>query len=94
MLQPILDRVLCKRIETPSDSTIVTPEQYQAASLRAEVVAHGDYVFMGGVRVPLSNYVKPGDIVRLPEYGVEDIDIDGEKYALVRIQDVKGVERD
>jgi|HubBroStandDraft_4_1064222.scaffolds.fasta_scaffold155580_4 co-chaperonin GroES (HSP10) len=91
--KPILDFLLVRRIVEQSKSTIVTPDSFVTPSNKATVVAIGDSIVRGGVEIPLTDYVKVGDTVLISQYGAEDVEIDGEKLVLVRLQDVKGVER-
>lgn len=94
MLQPILDRVLVRRLaEAQPDSLIAIPEQYRQASRRCVVEALGNFVVIGGIRAPLSDFLAVGDIVHVGEYNAETVEVDGEALLLVRIQDIRGKER-
>ena len=92
MFTPILDRVLVRRVEEKSDSVIEIPAQYRQDSQLGEVVAIGQFVVVGGDRMPLSVFVNPGDLVRFSEYGVEKFSVDGEELILLRVQDIRGRE--
>ena len=92
MFKPILDRVLVRRIEQSSDATIVIPEAYRQSSKKCEVIAIGDFVVVGGQRIPLDELIHVGDIVLIGEYNAELVETDGEVLLLVRIQDVRGRE--
>ena len=94
LIKPILDFIKCRRIVESSGSTIVKPDAYETPSNKAVVVAIGDDIVRGGVVFPLSKYVSVGDTVLISQYGAEEIDEDGEKLVLVRLQDVKGIDRD
>lgn len=93
MLKPILDRVLIRRIEEEKDGKIVIPEQYRQQSNKGEVVAIGDFVIMGGQKILLSTIINVGDKVLFGEYNTEKVEADGEQLELVRVQDIRGVER-
>lgn len=83
---PILDRVLVKRIapdpnmELLEDGSIrdkrtgfVIPAKYRQHSNIGVVLAIGDFVVMGGVKITLSDIVKPGYRVMFGEYNCEKI---------------------
>jgi chaperonin GroES len=92
MFKPILDRVLLRPVENEAapKSGIIIPEKYRQDSQTGEVVAIGDFVVLGGERIPLETFIKPGDIVRFSEYAVEKFPEDGEELILLRIQDIRG----
>lgn len=92
MITPILDRVLVRRIEQKSDSMIEIPQQYRQDSQIGEVVAIGQFVVLGGERIPLSSFVNVGDVVHFCEYGVEKFTVDGQELLMLRIQDIRGKE--
>lgn len=82
--RPVLDRLLIKRIsldknmEILSDGSLrdkktgfVIPAKYRQHNNTGVVLAAGDFVIMGGVKVPMSEVVKPGDIVVFGEYNAE-----------------------
>ena len=89
--KPIMDRILCQRLDERKDSLIVEADAYATKSNKYQVIALGDFVVVGGQRIALSDFVSVGDIVLAGEYNVEEIELDGEKFQLVRIQDVRGV---
>lgn len=93
MFKPILDRILVKRIEELDESIIQTPDAFRQKSNKGKVVALGDYFAFGGALHPLTDVLNEGDVVLFSEYGSEQIKIDGEELLLVRIADIKGVER-
>lgn len=92
--KPILDFLLVRRIVESSKSAIITPETFVTPSNKATVVALGDSIVRGGLEFALNYFVHVGDTVLISQYGAEDVEIDGEKLVLVRLQDVKGVERE
>lgn len=83
-MRTILDRVLVKRVpddpnmEMLEDGSMrdkrtgfVTPAKYRQHSNIGVVLAVGDFVVMGGVKTPLSDFVKPGDKVKYGDYNSE-----------------------
>ena len=85
MFQPILDRVLLKRIEPePTADGFVVPEKYRQHTNKGRVIAVGEETL---------DVVKPGDIVLYGEYTSENLSLDGEDYWIVRLADIRGVER-
>lgn len=92
--EPILDRILIRRIEADvAVGDLSIPEQYRQHTNRGEVVAIGDFVELGGETYPLDQFVNVGDRLLYGEYTAECFQRDGEDLWLVRIQDVRGVER-
>jgi len=92
--RPILDRVMVKRIQEDNSETkggIAIPDKYRQQSNKGEVVAVGDFVTMGAAVFHMP--IKPGDIVLFGEYNCEPFSKDGEEFLLVRVQDIRGVER-
>jgi co-chaperonin GroES (HSP10) len=82
--RPILDRLLIKRIsldknmEVLSDGSLrdkktkfIIPAKYRQHNNTGIVLAAGDFVVMGGVKVPMSDIVRPGDVVIFGEYNAE-----------------------
>lgn len=94
MFKPILDRVLIRLITDAPDpeKSIIMPDQYQEPSRRAEVVAVGDVVVLGNLPYKVTDFVKPGQIVRVGEHTNEPFVLDGETLYLTRVQDIRGVE--
>ena len=83
-LRPILDRLLIKRVvvdkeeELLSDGStknrktgLITPAKQRQHANTGIVLAMGDFVVMGGVKTPLSDFVKPGDRVTYGDYNTE-----------------------
>lgn len=122
--RPILDRLLIKRVATDknmemlSDGSmrnkttgLVIAAKYRQHSNTGIVLAAGDFVIIGGVKVPMDTVVKPGDRVTFGDYNSEvfhmeeerikslcdavelDYEVDEEGLRVVRVQDVRGVER-
>jgi co-chaperonin GroES (HSP10) len=92
MFQPIMDRVLLRKIEREQTGDVIIPDQYRE-SQEFEVVALGDFVIISQVRVLLGEFLCVGDHVLVGQYNLEKIQVDGETLYLSRIQDVKGRER-
>ena len=92
--QPILDRILIRRIEAvqPADGFEV-PEKYRQNSNWGEVVAVGQGVMLGHEFVDIHDFVNVGDKVRYSEYCAEKFSLDDDNLWIVRLQDVRGVQR-
>lgn len=85
--QPMNDRVLLRRIEEKNEKLIVEPEAFARKPNKAEVVAVGEGMLIGGELRPIN--LKPGDVVLYGEYNAEDIEVEGEKLLLVSAFDVR-----
>lgn len=83
-LQPIMDRVLIKRINDNPDleilddgsardkkTNMIIPAKYRQHSNTGIVLAAGSFVVTGGVRIPMSEILKPGDKVTFGDYNSE-----------------------
>jgi chaperonin GroES len=91
---PIMDRILVKRVVLEqAPEGFVVPEKFRQHTNVGIVVKIGQFVFLSGNRIDLKDIVQPGDRVRFGEYNSEKMELDGIEYELVRIQDVRGVER-
>jgi co-chaperonin GroES (HSP10) len=86
---PILDRILIKRIvddpnlEELSDGSVrnkktgfIMPSAYRQHSAMGIVLAIGGFVIMGGVKIPLSDFIHPGDKVKFGDYNSEVYHLD------------------
>ena len=82
---PINDLLLLKRVveDNSKKGSFVIPERYRQQSNRSSVIAVGEKV----------TNIKAGDIVFHGQYNSEIFEIDGDEHILVRIGDVRGVER-
>lgn len=89
--RPVLDRILLRKIEKKQTGSVVIPDQYQESN-EYEVVAIGDFVVIGGQRIPLVEIVSEGDVVLVGQYSIEACEIEGEKLWLSRVQDIRGRE--
>ena len=91
----ILDRVMVRLLDVDKskDGEIVVGSKYRQKSNKGEVVSIGDFVVVGRQRIPVRDIVNVGDIVLFGEYNAELFKKDGEDFYLVRVQDVRGVEK-
>jgi len=90
-LAPLFDRVLVQRFakEVVTKGGIMLPDKNASKVLNATVVAVGPGARTNsGEVVPCS--VKAGDVVLLPEYGGNKIEIDKQEYYLFRDSDILG----
>lgn len=123
-LTPILDRILVMRVtpdknlEIQEDGSVVNktsgiamPAKYRQHSNTAVVLKTGDFVIVGGQKIPMDEVVRPGDRVTYGDYNSEvfllsekltrqlcdEVKVNYEKdpqgLRIVRVQDVRGVER-
>jgi co-chaperonin GroES (HSP10) len=89
---PILDRLLVKRIapdknmELLEDGSIrdkrtgfVIPAKYRQHANIGVVLAVGEFMVMGGIKIPLSDIVKPGYRVMFGEYNAEKLKVPDEQ---------------
>lgn len=92
---PIMDRVQVRVIEEQvEENGVMMPPKYRQHSNKGIVVAVGQWVILGGKQIPLLDVIKPGDKVLFGEYNCEKFNgLDGQEYELVRVQDIRGVER-
>ena len=92
MIQPHFDRVVIK--EEPPDTTspggIFLPDNARELKAIGEIIAVGEgYIMEDGTVRPLS--VIPGDRVVFQPSQTSDLEIDGEKYQLIRERNIFGV---
>jgi chaperonin GroES len=85
--QPMNDRVLLRRIEEKNEKLIVEPDAFAQKPNKAEVLAVGEGMLIGGQLRPIN--LKPGDVVLYGEYNAEELDLEGEKLLLVSAFDVR-----
>lgn len=92
---PILDRVQVRVLDemVKDESGVMVPPKYRQHSNKGIVVKVGQWVVLGGKQIPLDEVVKPGDKILFGEYNCEKFTESGEEYELVRVQDIRGVER-
>lgn len=91
--KPILDRILVRALPEQDESGFAVPKKYRQQTNRGEVVAVGDGVVLGGEWHPLMEFVNVGDRVMYGEYTSEKFDRDAEELFIIRVQDIRGVER-
>ncbi len=91
-IKPIGDRVLVQHIEEEEQvrGGIIIPDSAKEKPQEAKVIALGT-----GKKDDAGNStdfeVKVGDLVLLSPYGGSEVKVDGEKYKLVREDDILGV---
>ena len=89
---PIFDRILVRvgAAETYYQGTkFVIPESARKAPNVGVVVATANFYIVDGKPFPMAELVKPGDMVRFSHFNFEEIDIDGDKFQIGSIFDVK-----
>jgi co-chaperonin GroES (HSP10) len=82
MYKPLGDKVLMRRVEKPKVSDVIEESQhYEKKSNRCIVLSISKKVeAMGDLKV--------GAYVVCTDYGTEDIDLDGETYALAHYSEI------
>ena len=91
-IQPIGDRILVKLIEENEQRKggIIIPDTAKEKPQYAKVIALGTgKTDKDGKKVPFE--VKVGDIVLISKYGGTEVKLDGEKFTLLREDDVLGI---
>ncbi len=92
-IQPLYDRVLVKPYEEEERRTkggIIIPDTAKEKPQRGKVVAVGEgRILENGQRVPLT--VKVGDEVIFGKYAGTEIEVDDEKYLVMREEDIYAV---
>jgi len=91
-IKPLGDRVLVKSIEEAEQikGGIIIPDSAKEKPQEAEVIALGTgKKDDDGKVLPFS--VKAGDRVIISKYGGTEVKFDGEKYLLVREDDILGI---
>ena len=85
---PLADRVVVKPItETQSKSGIVIPKSAESEkSDQGEVVAVGAGKMEDGKLVPMT--IKVGDKVIFAKYSPSEVEVDGQKYLVVKEEDI------
>ena len=92
LFAPILDRVLVKRIAPDKNmelledgsmrdkrSGFVIPAKYRQHANIGVVLAVGEFMVMGGIKIPLSEIVRPGYRVMFGEYNAEKLKVPDEQ---------------
>lgn len=90
--KPLSDRVLVKPIEEAEQKKngIIIPDTAKEKPQEAEVMALGTgKLDDSGKRIDFT--VKKGDKVLISKYGGTDVQVDGEKYLILREDDILGI---
>ncbi len=91
-IKPLYDRVVVKKTEVEQKTAggIILPDTAKEESQIGEVVAVGEGRLLenGEVR-PLK--VKEGDKVLYSKYAGNEVELDGEKYLIIREEDILAV---
>jgi chaperonin GroES len=93
--QPLHDRVLIRRAEEgeQKSGSIIIPDNAKEKPTRGSVLAVGDgRVKEDGTFRPLN--VRVGDSVLFGKYAGSEMEIDGEKYLVMREDEIMGVFRE
>lgn len=90
-LEPLGDKIVLKQCEAEetTKSGIVLPGQAQEKPQEAEVLAVGPGGMIDGNEVKMQ--VQVGDKVIYSKYAGTDIELDGEKYIIVKQSDVLAI---
>ena len=90
-LVPLNDRVVLKQLvaEETTKSGIVLPGQAKEKPQQAEVVAVGPGGMVDGKEVKME--VKVGDKVIYSKYAGTDVELEGEKYIVVKQSDILAI---
>jgi chaperonin GroES len=92
-VRPIHDRIVVRRDAPETEwegSSIAIPESHQRPKRQGEVLAVGPgHISSKGTLMPTG--LKPGDRVYFGSYAGVEIEVDGEKYQIMRANDVAGV---
>jgi len=90
---PILDRLIVRRLAVEEQTGFAIPDKYRQHTNRGEVIAIGNGVLLGLEFVDMAEFVSVGDIVKYGEYTAERLGPDDEETFIIRLQDVRTVER-
>ncbi len=91
-LKPLADRVIVKQSEAEEKtaSGIVLPDTAKEKPTKGKVVAAGaGKLDDKGKRIAM--HVKAGDVVYYGKYSGTDVEVDGEKFVILRESDLLGV---
>lgn len=91
MFRPLADRVLVQEFEAQekTESGIYIPDNAKERPLKGKVIAVGEGKVENGNRINMS--VNEGDTVMYGKFSGVEVDIEGEKYLLMREADIMGV---
>jgi chaperonin GroES len=92
-LRPLQDRVVVKQseAETTTKSGIVLPDTAKEKPTRGKVIAVGPGKLDDHGK-PMELGVRNGDTVIYGKYSGTDIEVDGEKFVILRESDILGVQ--
>ena len=82
-----------ERFAAEEQTGFAIPEKYRQHTNRGVVVEIGDGIQIGGEWSPMGDFVNVGDIVKYGEYTAERYGPDDEDLFIIRLQDVRTVER-
>ncbi len=91
-IRPLNDRILVKRVEEEEKTAggIIIPDSAKEKPAEGKVVAVGAGKRNdAGERIAMD--VKEGDRVLFSKYGGTDVKVDGEKYLIMREDDILGI---
>jgi chaperonin GroES len=91
-LRPLADRVIVKQseAETKTASGIVLPDSAKEKPTKGKVISAGPGKTDEKGK-PMALSVKSGDTVFYGKYSGTDIEVDGEKFVILRETDILGV---
>lgn len=90
-LIPLGDRVILKQVETETvtKSGIVIPGQAKENPQEAEIISVGPGGMVDGVEIEM--LVKKGQRVLTSKYAGTEVEVDGEKYNIVRQNEILAI---
>lgn len=90
-LVPLFDKVVLKQMvaEETTKSGIILPGQAKEKPQQAEVIAVGPGGVVDGKEITM--HVKAGDKVIYSKYSGTDVEVDDEKYVIVKQSDILAV---
>ena len=91
-LKPLADRVVVKQVEAEEKtaSGIVLPDSAQEKPTRGKIVAVGAGRLDDNGK-PMELSVRVGDEVFYGKYSGTDVEVDGDKFVILRESDILGV---
>ena len=91
-LKPLQDRVIVKQslAEEKTKSGIILPDAAQEKPTKGKVIAVGAGKADDNGKIHALN-VKPGDEVYYGKYSGTDVEVNGEKFVILRESDILGV---
>ena len=91
-LKPLADRVIVKQTEAEEKtaSGIVLPDTAKEKPTKGKIIAAGPGKLDDNGK-PIAMNVKEGDIVFYGKYSGTDVEVNGEKFVILRESDLLGV---